>query len=53
MHWKTRRLVQWAAGRRFVWADDEITDTDRMWVAAKLLNTYGCRVRCGLCAAGL
>lgn len=22
-HWKTRSHVQWAAGRRFVWADDE------------------------------
>lgn len=34
LHWKTRSLVQWAAGRRFVWVDDEITDADRMWVAA-------------------
>jgi probable HAF family extracellular repeat protein len=34
LHWKTRRLVQWAAGRPFVWADDEITDADRAWVAA-------------------
>jgi len=34
MHWKTRGLVEWAAGRRFVWVDDEITDADRHWVAA-------------------
>jgi hypothetical protein len=34
LHWKTRRLVEWSAGRRFVWVDDEITDADRAWVAA-------------------
>ncbi|WP_425455293.1 HAD domain-containing protein [Allorhizocola rhizosphaerae] len=34
LHWKTRHLVEWAAGRRFVWVDDEITDIDRTWVAA-------------------
>ncbi|MER0477477.1 HAD domain-containing protein [Streptomyces sp. Edi2] len=34
LHWKTRALVEWAAGRSFVWVDDEITDTDRAWVAA-------------------
>jgi hypothetical protein len=33
LHWKTRRLVEWAAGRRFVWVDDEITSADRTWVA--------------------
>jgi hypothetical protein len=33
LHWKTRHLVEWAAGRRFVWVDDEITDADRTWVA--------------------
>lgn len=33
-HWKTRGLVDWAAGRCFVWVDDEITDADRWWVAA-------------------
>jgi HAD domain in Swiss Army Knife RNA repair proteins len=32
LHWKTRRLVEWAAGRPFVWVDDEITDADRTWV---------------------
>lgn len=30
--WKTRALVDWAAGRPFSWVDDEITDTDRRWV---------------------
>ncbi|MCP9210431.1 HAD domain-containing protein [Streptomyces cucumeris] len=34
LHWKTRFLVDWAAGRQFVWVDDEVTDTDRDWVAA-------------------
>ncbi|WP_149830325.1 hypothetical protein [Streptomyces tailanensis] len=34
LHWKTRTLVAWAAGRSFAWADDEITDTDRAWIAA-------------------
>ncbi|MFE4548711.1 HAD domain-containing protein [Streptomyces sp. NPDC056785] len=33
LHWKTRALVAWAAGRPFVWVDDEVTDTDRSWVA--------------------
>jgi hypothetical protein len=34
LHWKTRALVNWAAGRPFAWVDDEITDTDRAWVSA-------------------
>ena len=34
LHWKTRTLVRWAAGRPFAWVDDEITRTDRTWVAA-------------------
>ncbi len=34
LHWKTRGLVDWAAGRSFVWVDDEITDSDRAWVSA-------------------
>ncbi|MER7378632.1 HAD domain-containing protein [Streptomyces lanatus] len=34
-HWKTRPLVAWAAGRPFVWVDDEITDADRALVAAE------------------
>lgn len=33
VHWKTRSLVGWAAGRPFAWVDDEITDADRDWVA--------------------
>ncbi|MFI0815837.1 HAD domain-containing protein [Streptomyces sp. NPDC021098] len=33
IHWKTRALVDWAAGRTFAWVDDEISDTDRGWVA--------------------
>jgi hypothetical protein len=35
LHWKTRALVGWAAGRPFAWVDDEITDTDRAWVSAR------------------
>ncbi|ATL26080.1 HAD domain-containing protein [Streptomyces formicae] len=34
LHWKTRPLLAWAAGRPFAWVDDEITDTDRAWTAA-------------------
>lgn len=33
LHWKTRALVTWAAGRPFAWVDDELTDVDRAWVA--------------------
>lgn len=33
LHWKTRALLDRAAGRPFVWVDDEITDADRAWVA--------------------
>lgn len=33
LHWKTRQLCAWAAGRPFAWIDDEVTDTDREWVA--------------------
>ncbi|GAA3560529.1 HAD domain-containing protein [Kribbella ginsengisoli] len=32
LHWKTHPLVEWAAGRSFVWVDDELTDLDRAWV---------------------
>jgi len=35
LHWKTRILVETAAGRPFVWVDDEIGDLDRTWVAAQ------------------
>ncbi|MEV0129324.1 HAD domain-containing protein [Dactylosporangium sp. NPDC050688] len=34
VHWKTRGLLAWAAGRPFVWVDDEIGGADRDWVAA-------------------
>ncbi|MGW4795391.1 HAD domain-containing protein [Nonomuraea sp. NPDC004297] len=34
LHWKTRTLVTWAAGRPFAWIDDEVTDKDRAWVSA-------------------
>ncbi|KOG42656.1 HAD domain-containing protein [Streptomyces resistomycificus] len=34
-HWKTRHLLDRAAGRPFVWLDDEITEADRVWVAAR------------------
>lgn len=34
VHWKTSGLVGWAAGRAFIWVDDEITDADRVWVSA-------------------
>ncbi|MGW2371485.1 HAD domain-containing protein [Kitasatospora sp. NPDC001683] len=34
LHWKTRTLVAWAAGRPFAWMDDEITPADRRWVDA-------------------
>ncbi|HEV2637626.1 MAG TPA: HAD domain-containing protein [Actinocrinis sp.] len=32
LHWKTPLLLDWAAGRPFIWVDDEITDADRTWV---------------------
>ncbi|MFG2827088.1 HAD domain-containing protein [Streptomyces sp. NPDC048434] len=34
LHWKTRTLLDWAAGRPFAWVDDEITGIDRSWVSA-------------------
>lgn len=33
-HWKTPGLVARAAGRAFVWVDDEISGADRRWVRA-------------------
>jgi len=33
VHGKTRALIARAAGRSFVWVDDEIRDADRDWVA--------------------
>ena len=32
-YWKTHQVVEYAAGRPFAWVDDEITDTDREYVA--------------------
>ncbi|MFD4671847.1 HAD domain-containing protein [Lentzea sp. NPDC058450] len=34
VHWKTRALIDIAAGRPFAWVDDEIGELDREWVAA-------------------
>lgn len=31
LRWKTRELINWAAGRPFVWVDDEITEQDRLF----------------------
>ncbi|BCY11936.1 hypothetical protein L3i22_070240 [Actinoplanes sp. L3-i22] len=33
LHWKTGFLVAWAAGRPFVWLDDEVTEADQRWIA--------------------
>jgi hypothetical protein len=33
LHWKTRQVVEWADGRDFAWADDEVTASDRDWIA--------------------
>ena len=33
LHWKTRQLVAWAAGRPFAWVDDEIEPQDAAWIA--------------------
>lgn len=35
VHWKTPALLDHAAGRPFIWVDDEITGADRAWVAAR------------------
>ncbi|GAA2385214.1 hypothetical protein Cme02nite_72040 [Catellatospora methionotrophica] len=34
VHWKTRRLVEWAGGRDFAWVDDEVSDADTAWIGA-------------------
>ncbi|WP_238697282.1 HAD domain-containing protein [Streptomyces sp. E2N166] len=34
LHWKTRPMVERAAGRPFIWVDDEISAIDRLWVDA-------------------
>ena len=56
LHWKTRRIVDQAAGDPFVWIDDESTGIDRAWVAAHhpgpaLLHTVTASV--GLTAADI
>jgi hypothetical protein len=33
VHWKTPAVVAYAAGRPFVWLDDEITQTDEEWAS--------------------
>ncbi|BFV56733.1 hypothetical protein KCMC57_up18370 [Kitasatospora sp. CMC57] len=33
LHWKTRHLVAWVAGRPFAWVDDELTERDTSWIA--------------------
>ncbi len=35
LSWKTRPLLDWAAGRPFAWVDDMITPRDRAWVEAR------------------
>lgn len=35
LHWKTLPLLTRAAGRPFVWVDDEIRAADRAWVASR------------------
>ncbi|MFI5493816.1 HAD domain-containing protein [Actinoplanes sp. NPDC051859] len=32
VHWKTQHLMNWAAGRPFIWLDDEATGADQRWV---------------------
>ncbi|MFB7911129.1 hypothetical protein [Kitasatospora sp. NPDC056076] len=34
LHWKTKDVVAWAAGRPFVWVDDELGPQDAEWIAA-------------------
>ncbi|MFD7491011.1 hypothetical protein ACFV8T_01075 [Streptomyces sp. NPDC059832] len=33
LHWKTRTLAEYAAGRPFAWVDDELGPQDREWIA--------------------
>ncbi|GIE28272.1 hypothetical protein Ait01nite_013170 [Actinoplanes italicus] len=33
LHWKTATIIDWARGRPFVWLDDELTGTDRHFIA--------------------
>lgn len=34
VHWKTERVVEYAAGRPFAWVDDELGDADEAYVTA-------------------
>ncbi|MFI2609880.1 hypothetical protein [Kitasatospora sp. NPDC018619] len=34
LHWKTRDVVAWAAGRPFAWVDDELGPQDIAWIEA-------------------
>ena len=34
LHWKTRHLTHWTAGRPFAWVDDELKPHDTEWIAA-------------------
>ncbi|WP_372350112.1 hypothetical protein [Streptomyces sp. KL116D] len=34
LYWKTRTLVEWAAGRPFAWVDDMVTERDVAYVRA-------------------
>lgn len=52
LHWKTRALVDWAAGRPFIWVDDELTEVDRAWVKSShrgraLLHAVDARIGLG------
>ena len=51
LHWKTRALVERAAGRPFIWVDDEVTELDRAWVAVRHPGralVHRVDARCGL-----
>jgi len=54
--WKTRALVREAAGRPFVWVDDDITETDRWWIELEHTGpslAYRVESAVGLTAAGV
>lgn len=44
LHWKTRRLADYADGRPFCWIDDEATGHDAAWLAA--VNPAACIQLC-------
>jgi hypothetical protein len=35
IYWKTSDVLTWAAGRPFVWFDDEVTKRDQVWVSER------------------